>query len=182
MEKLRDNLMVVVAGYPEPMDDFMKSNAGLASRFITYISSGSYSMDDLGRIMDKMLEKRGRTMTPEARACAIRKLEEDKQEKERAGKDFGNGRIVRNLLDKLKPIHASHMSDKGHLNEAYRKIVGDEEYKKEFQIYTLEDVEKVNLSGIETSQVSSPSPASPPPARATASRARCPHRRTAYAR
>ena len=54
MEDHRDDLVVVVAGYPEPMADFVATNPGLASRFRTTIDFADYSDDELVAIFARM--------------------------------------------------------------------------------------------------------------------------------
>lgn len=69
MEDRRENLVVIVAGYPKPMEEFLDSNPGLRSRFNKYIRFEDYTASqllDIFKIMcreqdykidDKTLEK-----------------------------------------------------------------------------------------------------------------------------
>ena len=54
MEDKRDDFMVIVAGYPNEMDRFVKSNPGLESRFTTVIHFEDYNANDLYDIFFKM--------------------------------------------------------------------------------------------------------------------------------
>ncbi len=47
MEDYRDDFVVIVAGYPEPMEKFLSSNEGLRSRFSTYIQFDDYSPEEM---------------------------------------------------------------------------------------------------------------------------------------
>ena len=57
MEDMRDDFIVIVAGYPNLMKKFLKSNPGLESRFNTFIDFEDYLPDDLFKIFMGMCEK-----------------------------------------------------------------------------------------------------------------------------
>ena len=57
MEDNRDNLIVIVAGYTELMQEFVDSNPGLRSRFNKYINFEDYSGDELYDIFLSMCKK-----------------------------------------------------------------------------------------------------------------------------
>ena len=56
MEDDRNRLVVILAGYPDPMDELLRSNPGLSSRFNTQMQFEDYSPIDLGRIYQRMCE------------------------------------------------------------------------------------------------------------------------------
>ncbi len=60
----RDRLVIVLAGYPDDMDRFLRSNPGLASRFSTRVTFPSYQPDDLVRIAKLLAEQAGRLLRP----------------------------------------------------------------------------------------------------------------------
>jgi AAA+ superfamily predicted ATPase len=143
MENMRDDLIVIVAGYPEPMKKFIDANPGLKSRFLTYINFEDYGLNSLGNIMDVMLQERGYTMTQEAREAAMRVLEDERQ---RTKKDFGNGRTVRNLVEKAEKemalrLEAEHKLDQNH-------GLSEKDIKKALTTITLADIQSVSLDGI----------------------------------
>lgn len=57
MEDMRDDFIVIVAGYPDLMKKFLKSNPGLESRFNTFIDFEDYIPEDLLKIFNGMCEK-----------------------------------------------------------------------------------------------------------------------------
>jgi hypothetical protein len=66
MEDDRDRLIVIVAGYTGPMEDFINSNPGLESRFTNYLNFPDYQPDDLAEIFHRMAAQSGLACSPEA--------------------------------------------------------------------------------------------------------------------
>ena len=66
MEDRRDDLVVIVAGYPEPMEVFIAANPGLASRFRTTIEFEDYTDDELTDILTGLAEAADYELMPEA--------------------------------------------------------------------------------------------------------------------
>ena len=62
MEDNRDNLVVIVAGYPDLMEEFLDSNPGLRSRFNKFINFDDYTSAELTDIFEGMCEKSGYTI------------------------------------------------------------------------------------------------------------------------
>ncbi len=94
----RDRLVIVLAGYPDDMDRFLRSNPGLASRFSTRVTFPSYQPDDLVRIAVLLAEQAGDMFDPEAvgvlatifrHACDSGRIDE-----------LGNGRFARSLFER----------------------------------------------------------------------------------
>lgn len=97
MEDHRDDLIVIVAGYPDLMEEFLNSNPGLRSRFNKYIFFEDYSGDELLSIFKSMCEKQDYRLTEESEAYAYEFF------KERSAlhlENFANARDVRNYLEK----------------------------------------------------------------------------------
>lgn len=67
MEDNRDNLIVIVAGYPDLMEQFIQSNPGLRSRFNKYIYFEDYTAEELLLIYQGMCKKSGYSLTEDAR-------------------------------------------------------------------------------------------------------------------
>jgi len=106
MEDHRDDLVVIVAGYPGPMARFVASNPGLASRFRTTIEFDDYTDDELAGIFGRLAEGADYAPTP---ACldAFRAVLRDVVRDE----GFGNGRYARNLLEAAIGRHAWRLRD-----------------------------------------------------------------------
>jgi Holliday junction resolvasome RuvABC ATP-dependent DNA helicase subunit len=106
MEDHRDDLVVIVAGYPGPMARFVSSNPGLESRFARTITFEDYSSDELRQIFESMA--RGADFEPEPAALELFDRLAADQER---GEGFGNGRWARNVLDSAIARHAWRLRD-----------------------------------------------------------------------
>ncbi len=62
MEKLRDEVVVIFAGYAEKLGQLFAANPGFASRVKAQMSFPDYSADELMRILDMMVADRGLTL------------------------------------------------------------------------------------------------------------------------
>ena len=98
MEDKRDNLVVIVAGYDAPMEKFITSNPGLRSRFKNFIQFSDYNGEELFNIFVGMCRKNQYHLSEEAR-IVLRGYFDDLYE--HRGKNFGNGRDVRNLFETI---------------------------------------------------------------------------------
>jgi stage V sporulation protein K len=96
MEDERDRLVVIVAGYNEPMKQFITSNPGLESRFTNYLNFPDYSPDELAEIFHRMAAASGLVCAPdtEKKVLAVcNSLHAARSEQ------FGNAREMRNLFE-----------------------------------------------------------------------------------
>lgn len=107
MEDHRDDLVVIVAGYPDLMERFVNSNPGLKSRFNKYIYFEDYTPEELLEIFDSMCKKAGLIATETARDLVLKHFE-----KEYANRDetFANGREVRNFFEKAVVNQANRLA------------------------------------------------------------------------
>lgn len=109
MENHRDRLVVIIAGYDDEIDRFLKANDGLTSRFATRIRFVSYSAEELAEIAIRMAEKDDLVLSQDAVVSLIRTVRELEQEDSDLGDGtggsrlnvLGNARFVRNTLDKV---------------------------------------------------------------------------------
>lgn len=99
LENRREELAVFFAGYPEEMRHFISANPGLQSRITHYQHLADYTGEQLGQILDNMLEKNGYKITPHAREEAMSQLLTAKENMN--ARDFGNARIVRTMAQQL---------------------------------------------------------------------------------
>ncbi len=97
MEDDRERLVVILAGYPEPMDTLLRSNPGLSSRFNVQMTFDDYAPADLGRIYQRMCETNQYELTADSR---VRLLIGFHQLYVQRDEHFGNGRLVRNVFEK----------------------------------------------------------------------------------
>ena len=101
MEDHRDDLVVVVAGYPLPMAEFIATNPGLASRFRTTITFADYTDDELVAIFDRLAENADYGVDETTRARFRELLAHVVRDS-----TFGNGRYARNVLEAAIGRHA----------------------------------------------------------------------------
>jgi hypothetical protein len=101
MEDRRDDLVVIVAGYPAPMEAFIAANPGLASRFRTIIEFEDYTDDELVAILKNLAQGADYELLP----AAVERFREVLGRTPR-GSSFGNGRFARNALEAAIGHHA----------------------------------------------------------------------------
>ncbi|WP_432942185.1 AAA family ATPase [Kribbella sp. CA-253562] len=106
MEDRRDDLVVIVAGYPEPMQTFIAANPGLASRFRTTIGFDDYTDAELTEILTGLAEAADYELTPEALEHFQVILSSTPRDR-----SFGNGRFARNVLEAAIGRHAWRLRD-----------------------------------------------------------------------
>lgn len=94
MENNRDNTVVVLAGYPDRMEEFFAKNPGLRSRVPFTLKFEDYSLDEMTSILKLEANKRGFSLSEDAvdRARSICEVAVDNPE-------LGNGRFCRNLVE-----------------------------------------------------------------------------------
>ena len=108
MEDNRDSLMVIAAGYTEPMERFISSNPGLESRFKTVIEFPNYTVDECLQILDRFCGEAHFQLTDEARDAARAAIE-----LESGSPRFSNGRFVRNLFENAVAAQSSRIETLG---------------------------------------------------------------------
>ena len=114
MEDHREDLVVILAGYSNEMDDMLKANPGMLSRFPTVIEFSDYSAPELMEIAMKQLTKVGFEMTKGARERLTQIFEEHIRISTEKAQDNGNGRFVRNLLEKMYRQQSTRLAHQGY--------------------------------------------------------------------
>ena len=120
MEDLREDLVVILAGYKDEMDDFLKTNPGLQSRFNNHIDFPDYTSEELFMISEKIVESEGFTIEDDLKDELI----EEFTRKQIPGKnDSGNGRLARNIVEKAIAEQSVRLKGSG----GALKLLSDEE-------------------------------------------------------
>jgi stage V sporulation protein K len=98
MEDMRENLVIIVAGYQEEMQRFIESNPGFKSRFNKYISFEDYKPEELIQIFKSIVTKNNYKVDEDLILGLSARFNELYHSRT---KSFGNGRVVRNLFEKI---------------------------------------------------------------------------------
>jgi probable Rubsico expression protein CbbX len=106
MENQRDDLVVILAGYKQPMDKFYESNPGLSSRIANHIDFPDYSTSELLQISKLMLEEQQYQLTSEAEVALKQYIQKRKERPL-----FANARSVKNALDRARMRQANRIFD-----------------------------------------------------------------------
>jgi len=106
MENQRDDLVVILAGYKEPMDKFYESNPCLSSRITNHIDFPDYSVEELLKIAKLMLEEQQYQLTPDAEVALGQYIQKRKERPL-----FANARSVKNALDRARMRQANRIFD-----------------------------------------------------------------------
>ena len=112
MEDHRDNLVVIVAGYTEPMTHFIASNPGLKSRFTTTVHFDNYSPNELLDVFKGLCKANGLTAKRDVTARLLNLFKTVD-----TGGDTGNARYVRTLFEamyaslSMRNAHIEDLSD-----------------------------------------------------------------------
>lgn len=108
MEDHRDRLVVIVAGYPEEMRQFVERNPGLHSRFTQYVPFDDYDLDELTEILRRSAQEEGFGVSHAAETQARAYLHSRREQNQRG---FGNAREVRNLLAEMQERLANRVPE-----------------------------------------------------------------------
>lgn len=104
MENCREDTIVIFAGYPDKMERFLQKNPGLRSRIAFHVPFPDYETEELCEIAQHFAKKYGMEFMEDAK----KKLE-TVIGAARIQEDFGNGRYVRNIVEKARMAQASRL-------------------------------------------------------------------------
>ena len=127
MEDNRGDLVIIVAGYPHLMENFLNSNPGLKSRFSKYIIFEDYTPFELLEIFCNICSKAGFKLTEDAQAYILNYFTEKYEHRDET---FANGREARNLFDHTV------------MNQANRLAMATDIQAVDISLLTLDDVKQ----------------------------------------
>ena len=104
MENHRDDVVVIFAGYPDKMEGFLRKNPGLRSRIAFHVPFADYGTDELCKIAKLIAKKKGLKLAEGVDEKLTVIFNDAKSES-----DFGNGRYVRNIIEKAKMAQATRL-------------------------------------------------------------------------
>ena len=114
MEDNRDKFIVIVAGYPGLMKDFINSNPGLKSRFSKTINFPDYSSDELFEIFIKFCNDYDYILSNDAYPLVKKEIADMVKNRDYY---FANAREVRNLFEKIVSNQAARVMNSDGLTE-----------------------------------------------------------------
>lgn len=126
MEDNRDDLIVIVAGYPDLMEEFLASNPGLKSRFNKFINFADYTPDELYDIFEGMCDKSGIIVDEEASAYVKKHFEKCYASRNQY---FANGRDVRNFFEMVMVNQANRLAVSGNITNKALSLITYEDVK-----------------------------------------------------
>lgn len=110
IEDRRDDLIVILAGYPLEMSAFLSANPGLASRIALKLEFPDYTPQELLQIAESMFKERDYRLSADARLFLQKALHAQ------GTKPYGNARFIRNLVEEAIRRQAVRLMCRGHWN------------------------------------------------------------------
>lgn len=135
MEDDRGLFFVFVAGYTENMENFLKSNPGLSSRFDQILKFEDYSPDELLEIALVMIKNENYHITDDAKDLLHEKIKNLHLYRD---KYFGNARTVRQIIQELMKFQNLRMA--GYSSEEYKNI--------DTNLINVDDINSLTVFGV----------------------------------
>ncbi len=110
MEDYREDLCVILAGYPEEIEKLVKINPGFKSRIQFFMNFLDYNVEELYKIFLKQLKEDFLSLEKGCKEIVIEYFENEVKLKK---ENFENGHLVRNLVEKIKFEQAVRIKEKG---------------------------------------------------------------------
>ncbi len=125
MEDHREDLIIIVAGYTELMDEFVNSNPGLESRFNRFMIFPDYSVQEMMDIFTMRCSKSGYCLAENATELlrtllALFSLDQ---------KGFGNARGVRNLFERAVSAQANRLAGQDSVTREELMLLTDDDIR-----------------------------------------------------
>ena len=137
MEDHRDDLVVIVAGYVDLMNDFVHSNPGLESRFNRFLYFPDYTVEEMLAIFDMRCRKAGYQLEASARDALAGILAEESED----SIGFGNARGVRNLFEQAVSRQANRLARQGSVTREELMLLKAEDLRPPEENDEAEDAE-----------------------------------------
>ncbi|MBR2289266.1 MAG: AAA family ATPase [Clostridia bacterium] len=126
MEDYKGRLIVIFAGYTEEMMQFRDLNPGLKSRIGFELTFTDYTVDELVQIFEKKVHDQELEVDKKALKQVYKILEEAKKVE-----NFGNGRFVDNMVQKVIIEHAKRLKDENNLDVL--RLITEEDISNEIK-------------------------------------------------
>lgn len=128
MEDLRGKFVVIAAGYPGPMKDFIESNPGLKSRFTHTFIFEDYSPEQLTKIYKFFAKKEEYSLTDDAEIFLTEKFKESFENRDET---FGNARLARKIFNETKI----------QIGKRFQSVPDSEKANFSLNLITIEDIQ-----------------------------------------
>ncbi len=120
MEDHRDDLIVIIAGYEEPIGEFLQANPGLESRFNRFLHFPDYTAEQLIKITQLHCEKNAYELSDRATEI-IAKIYKALLKKK--PKNFSNARLARNIFEKTVIHQANRLAQDSNITDQELKLI-----------------------------------------------------------
>jgi len=130
MEDLRGELVVIVAGYPAPMREFLRSNPGLESRFTRVFPFEDYAPGELQGILQRLCDDAHYRLGVSGAVFARSLMNRIHSERT---PNFANGRMVRNLFEQAVAQHANRLAAVRHPSDQMLMTLDEEDFRRAAQ-------------------------------------------------
>lgn len=132
MEDNRDNLVVILAGYTYEMEEFLKSNSGLKSRFPNIVEFPDYTPEEMYRIANEIATSNQYIID---NTCIEPLITYFESKNIKGRNDAGNGRLARNMVEKAMLNQSKRIMEENETDYELLKLADFElEEKEEFDL------------------------------------------------
>ncbi len=128
MEDMRGKFVVIAAGYPGPMKDFIESNPGLQSRFTHTFIFDDYLPDQLTEIFKFFAKNEEYILDEDAEKFLLNKFQEIFDNRDET---FGNARLARKIFNETKI----------QIGKRFQKAADEEKENFSLNLITTEDIQ-----------------------------------------